>query len=151
KWRTRPAKLTREAHALPRSKSRTLTLREHARHGARGIRAIVEERRRPAESEHPPDEYLRCAAGEECERRRRGRVRRQRPDGGAFVDAAERRAEHLVPGTTVSPGDRERMNHRDHGETRAGGSVANRGPAAIGVPAEDAVVGKAEAPHFVRT
>src|SRR5262245_5437159 len=68
---------------------------------ARGIPAIVEEWRRPAESEHPPAEHLRCPAGEDSERRRRGGVRRECPDGGAFVDAAERRAEHLVPGTTV--------------------------------------------------
>ena len=143
--------LTREARALRHLKGCTLISREYARHGARGFRAIVEERRRPAEAEHPPAEYLRCAAGEDSERRRCGRVRRERPDSGAFVDAAERRAEHLVPGTTVSLGDHERMNHRDQGETRAGGGVANRGPTAIGVPAEDAVVGKAEAPHFVRT
>src|SRR5262249_32678925 len=32
------------------------------RHCVRGIRAIVEERRRPAEPKHPPAEYLRCPA-----------------------------------------------------------------------------------------
>jgi hypothetical protein len=47
----------------------------------------------------------------------------ERPDGGAFVNAAERRAEHLFPGTTVGPVD----------------------------PAEDALVGEAQAPHGVRT
>src|SRR5262245_36418400 len=83
-------------HALRRSKACALTPREHAGHAARGIRAIVEERRRPAEPEHPPAEHLRCAAGEDSERRRRWRVRRERPHGGAFVDAAKWRAEHFV-------------------------------------------------------
>src|SRR5262249_45543871 len=82
---------------LRRSKSCALTPREHARNGARGIRAIVEERRRPAEPEYPPAEYLRCAVGEDCERRRGGCVWRERTHGGAFVDAAERQAEHLIP------------------------------------------------------
>ena len=86
--------LMREARALRRSKGCALTPREHARHGARDVRAIVEERRRSAEPEHPPAEYLRCAAAEDSERRPRRRVRRERPDGGAFVDAAERRTEH---------------------------------------------------------
>jgi len=43
------------------------------------------------------------------------------------------------------------MNHGDDREARAGGGVADRGPATIGVPAEDALVGKAQAPHGVRT
>src|SRR5262249_61960535 len=114
-------------HARRRSKACALTPREHAGHAARGIRAIVEERRRPAESEHPPAEYLRCAAGKDSERRRRGRVRRQRPDSGAFVDAAERRAEQLVPGTTVGPPGHERMSPGDDRGTRAGGGVGGWG------------------------
>jgi len=133
------------------SKGCTLTSREHARHGAGAIRAIVEERRRPGEAENPPAEYLRCAAGEDSEGRRRGRVRRERPDGGAFVDATERRAENLVPGTTVSPVDHKRMNHGDDWEARAGRGVADRGPATIGVPAQDALLEEAQAPHGVRT
>src|SRR5262249_15077486 len=142
--------LTWEAHAR-RSKGCALTPREHARHCVRGIRAIVEERRRPAEPKHPPAEYLRCAAGEDSQRRRRGRGRRGRAPRRAVGDAAERRAEHLVPGTTVGPVHHERMNHGDDREARAGGGVANRGPATIGVPAEDALVGEAQAPNGVRT
>src|SRR6516164_11467337 len=93
----------------------------------------------------PPAEYLRCSVDEDPERRRRGRVRREQPDGGTFVDAAERRAEHLVPGTTAGPVDHERMNHGDDREARAGGGVANRGPATISEPAEDALSGQAQA------
>ena len=43
------------------------------------------------------------------------------------------------------------MNHGDDGEARAGSGVANRGPAAIGVPPEDALGGEAQAPHGIRT
>ena len=76
------------------SKSGALAAREDARYGARSFRPIVEERRRPAEPAHPPAEHLCRAAGENPEPRRTGRVRRERPDDRAFVDAAERRTEH---------------------------------------------------------
>ena len=84
----------REARALRRSKGCALTPREHARHGARSLGSIVEERRGMAEPAHPPAEHLCRAAGENPEPRRTGRVRRERPDDRAFVDAAERRTEH---------------------------------------------------------
>jgi hypothetical protein len=83
------------------SKSGALAAREDARYGARSFRPIVEERRRPAEPAHPPAEHPGRATSENPERRRTRRVRRERPDGGAFVDAAERRTQHLVSGTTV--------------------------------------------------
>jgi hypothetical protein len=98
--------------------------REHARYGARSLRTIVEERRRPVEPAHPPVEQLRRAAGEEPERRRRWRLRRERPDGGAFVDAAERRAEYRVPRAVVGLVVHEGMNHADDREARPGGGVA---------------------------
>src|SRR5262249_53202669 len=106
-----------------RSKSCALASREDARHGAWGICAIVEERRRPAQPEQPPTEYLGCAVCEDAERRRRGRIRRERPDGGAFVDAAAGQTEYVVTGTTVSPVGHERMNHGDDREARAGRGV----------------------------
>jgi hypothetical protein len=41
------------------------------------------------------------------------------------------------------------MNHADDREVRPGGGVGNRGPATIGVPAQN-FVGEAQAPHGVR-
>src|SRR5262249_4642410 len=79
------------------------------------------------------------------------RVRWEQPDGGTFVDAAELRAEHLVPGTTAGPVDHERMNPGDDREARAGGGVANQGPATISEPAEGALSGQAKAPHALCT
>src|SRR6516162_226249 len=131
------------------SKSGALAPREHARHGARSLRPIVEERRRPAEPAHAPAKHPRRAAGENPERRRIGRVRRERPDGGSFVDAAERRTQHLIPGTTVGLVIHEGMNYADDREARPGGGVRNRGPATIAVPAQN-LVGEAQTPHGVR-
>ena len=42
----------RQCRSIP--KSGALALREHARHGARSLRPIVEERRRPSKPAHPP-------------------------------------------------------------------------------------------------
>jgi len=70
---------------------------------------------------------------------------------GTLIDTAEGRAEHLVAGTTVATMDHERMNHGDDREARTGGGVADRGPATIGVPAQDPLVGQAQAPHGLRT
>src|SRR6516162_7541523 len=82
------------SQALHHSKGCALTPREHTRNGARGICMSVEERRRPTEPEHPPAEYLRCAAGQYSERWGRRRVRREGRDGGTLIDTAEGRAEH---------------------------------------------------------
>ena len=73
----------------------------------------------------------------------------ERPDGGTFVDAAERRTEHLVPGTTVGLVIHEGKNDADDREVRPGGGVGNRGPATIGVPAQN-LVREAQAPKGVR-
>ncbi len=73
---------------------------------------------------------------------------RERSDGGAFVDTAQGWAERLISGTTVNLVAHERMNQTDNWEARAN-SVANRGPATIGVPAED-LAGEAQAAHSVR-
>jgi hypothetical protein len=142
---------THSGVTLTQLKGCTLTPREHARHGAGAVHAIVEERRRPGEAENPPAEYFRCAAGEDSEGRRGGRVRRERPDGEAFVNAAERWAEHVVPGTTVGSMDHKRMNQGDDREARAGGGVADRSPATIAVPPEDTLVGEAQAPERIGT
>src|SRR5262252_3518329 len=111
---------------------------------------IVKERRRSAEPEHPPAEYLRRSAGEDPERRACGCVGRKRSDGGALVDTTERRAKQLVQGTTVGPVNHKRMDQGDDRKMWAGGGVANRCPATIGIPAQDALVGEAQAPHGVR-
>src|SRR5215813_9929089 len=140
--------LTWEAHAQRRSKGCALTPREHARRGARSVRAIVEERSRPSEAAHPPAEHLRCAADRDPERRRRGRRRRERPDGGAFVDSAKGRAEHHVSGMAVRLVVHETVDQSDQGDARARG-VADRGPATIGVPAVDSPVAEAQASHGV--
>jgi hypothetical protein len=109
---------------------------------------IVEERVWSAETSQPPAEKCRSAAGEEAERGRCRRVRRERPDGGALEDSAKRRAERLISGTAISIVVYERMNEADNWEARAG-SVADRGPATISVPAED-LTGEAQAAHSVR-
>jgi hypothetical protein len=51
------------------SKSGALAPREHARHGARSLRPIIEERCGVAEPAHPPTKHLCRAAGENGERR----------------------------------------------------------------------------------
>src|SRR5262245_3804973 len=103
---------------------------------------------RPSPSTHQPN-ICDARRTKNSERRRGGRVRRQRPDGGAFVDAADWRTEYLLSGTAVGAMNHERMNHGDNREVRAGGGVANRGSATIGIPAEDTLVGKAEASQGV--
>jgi hypothetical protein len=62
----------------PRLRRSKVCPREHARRGSRSVRAIVEERRRPAEPEQPPAEYLQCAPGERGHTGPRGKVRSQR-------------------------------------------------------------------------
>src|SRR6516225_4274535 len=128
-------------------KGGALARREHARHGERSVRIIVEERGRPTEPAQPPAENPRCAEGENVERGRRRRVRRERTDGGALVDSAKRRAERLISRTAVSLVADERMNEAYNRKARAG-SVADRGPATISVPAKD-LVGEAQAAHRV--
>src|SRR6185436_2052355 len=123
--------------------------REDARHGEWRVRMRVEERVRPAEPAQPPAEKLRYANGEEAERERRRRVRRERSDSGTLEDPAKRRAERIVPGTTASIVVHERMNDADNREARTGG-IADRGPATIRVPAED-LAGEMQAAHGVYT
>jgi hypothetical protein len=108
---------------------------------------IVEERVRPTESAQPPAEKRWYAEGDEAEPAWRRCVRRERPDGGALEDLAKGRAEHVISGT-VSIVAHERMNDADNREAWAG-SVADRGPATISVPAED-LAGEVQAAHSVR-
>jgi len=63
-------------------------------------------------------------------------------------DPAKRRAENLIPGTTISIVVHERMNDADNREARAG-SIGDRGPATVGIPAED-LAGEVQAAHRVR-
>jgi len=78
------------------------------------------------------------------------RIRRERPDGGAFVDTAEWWAERLVKRTIVGFVVNEGMNHADHREAWAGSGIGYRSPATIAVPAED-LLGEAYAPQGVHT
>src|SRR6185369_2138071 len=105
-----------------------LARREDVRHGEWRVRMHVEERVRPAESAQPPAEKLRYANGEEAERERRRRIRRERSDGGSLEDPAKRCAERIVPGTTTGIVVHERMNDADNREARTGG-IADRAPA----------------------
>lgn len=109
---------------------------------------IVEEGVRSAEAAHPPTENPRHAEKREPERAPRGRVRRERPDGGPLKDSAERNAEYLISEGAIGIVAYEGMNEGDNWETRAGG-VANRGPAAICIPAEN-LVGEVYAAYGVR-
>jgi hypothetical protein len=68
---------------------------------------------------------------------------------GGSGPAAERWTQHRVSGTTVGLVVHEGMNHADDREAQPGGGIGNRGPAAIGVPAQD-LVGEAQAPHGLR-
>src|SRR5215831_17411005 len=108
--------LTWEAHAQCRSKGCALTPREHARHGAWSVRAIVEERSRPSEAAHPPAEHLRCAADGDPKRRRR-----EWADGATFVDSAKGRAKHHVSGMATRLVVHETMYQSDQRDARAGG------------------------------
>lgn len=125
------------ASGLEGSKGSTFARREHARHRARKVRNIVEERVRPMKPARPPAEHFRCAAGEDSQRRRRRRAGRERPEGGAFVDAAQRRAQRFVAGMAAGFAVHERMNESDDGEARTGGGIGDRRTATIGVPAQD--------------
>src|SRR5262245_44630356 len=125
-----------------------LARRKHAGDGARSA-PIVEEGVWPAKSAQPPAEKTCCAAGEEPERWRCSGIGRERPYGRAFVDAAQGRAEHMIPGAACSLMIHERVNQADNGEARAR-RVADRRPATLGVPAEDPA-GEAQATHGIRT
>lgn len=92
----------------------------------------------------PPAENLCGAAKRDLRRDWRGRVRRERPDGGLFVDAAERRPKHVIQALVVD----ERMNEADDWEARPR-SVTDRGPATIRVPAED-LAGEVQAAQSIR-
>src|SRR5262245_47207795 len=74
---------------------------------------------------------------------------RERPDSGTFENAAKRRAEHSVAGTTVAIVVHEGMNDGDDREARACSGVGQGSPATLRVPAED-LVGEREAAHRVR-
>lgn len=107
----------------------------------------VEKRVWPAEPTHPPAEKPRYAERKQPERGRLGRVRRERPDSGALKESAAWCAERLVSGTTIGIVAHEGMNDANNREARAG-SVADRGPATFGVPAEHHV-GEMQAAHGV--
>src|SRR5262249_60012200 len=92
------------------SQGGALARRKHARHGAWGVRTIIEERALPPEPVQPPPKHLRCAADEDPERRRRGRIRWEPPDCRALVYAAERRGEHPGARTAVGAVGPERKN-----------------------------------------
>jgi hypothetical protein len=97
---------------------------------------IVEERVRSAEPAYPPAKKRWHSEGNKPERTRRGRVRRQRADGGALEDPAKRCAEHLISGKAISIVAHERMNEADNREARPGG-VGDWCPATLSVPAVD--------------
>jgi hypothetical protein len=109
---------------------------------------IVEERVGPAEAAQPPAEKRWHAEGNEAQRARRRRVRRERPGRGALEDSTKGSAEHLISGTTAGIEAHERMNESDNREARTG-SVADRGAATISVPTED-LAGEMQAAHRVR-
>ena len=131
-----------------RSKGGALALREQARRRAWSLRLVVEKWCRPSEPADPPAKHHGRAASEDPERRRRSRIRRERPDGGAFEDAAERQAEDLVSGTTVGLVVHERMNDGDDREARSCGGVGDRSPTTIRVPPKD-LVGERQTPHRI--
>src|SRR5579862_5194361 len=112
------------------SKSGALARREDARRRDRSAGTIVEERVRPAEPAPPPAERLRGAKNKKAERRRCGRIRRQRPGGGALVDATQRRAknliEYLVPGRAFNPDADEGVDEADNRYTGAESGIRNR-------------------------
>jgi len=128
-------------------KGNALTRRKYVRHGEWSIRMIVEERVRLTEPAQPPAEKRWYTEGDEAERARRRRVRRERPYGGALEDSAKGRAKHLISGTAISIMAHERMNEADNRKARTG-TVADWGPATISVPAED-VAGEVQAAHGV--
>src|SRR5207249_3280247 len=134
----------RAIHAVQRG---ALTRCEYARRGEGRVRLLVEKRVRPTEAAHPPAEQLQHAERNEPERERRGRVRRQRADGGALKYPTERRAECLVAATLVGIVIHKAMNEADHREARPG-RVADRRPATIRVPAID-VFGEVKTAHGV--
>ena len=125
-----------------------LAARERAWHRARRLCPIVKERRPLAEPSHPPAEHHRRAAAESSQGRWTWCARCERPDGRAFVTAAERWAQNFVAGPIAARVVHEGMNHADDREARAGGSVGNRSVATCGVPAQD-LVGELETPHGV--
>ena len=129
-------------------KSSALTRRKYARRGEWSVRMIVEERVRPTEPAQPPAEKRWHAEGNETQRARRRRVRRERSDRGALEDSAKGRAEHFISGRAVSIKAHERMNESDNREARTG-RVADWGAATIGVPTED-LAGEMQAAHRVR-
>src|SRR5262245_20213533 len=75
-------------------------------------------------------------------------MQRERSDSGTFENAAKRRAEHRVAGTTVALVVHEGMNDGDDREARACRGVGHRSLATLRVAAED-FVGEREAPHRV--
>ena len=110
---------------------------------------IVEERIRPTEPAQPPAEKRGYAERDETGRARGRCVRRKWPDGGALEESAKGRPEQIIPGTATSfTMAHERMNEANNREARAG-SIADGGPATIGVPAED-LAGEVQAAHGVR-
>jgi hypothetical protein len=64
-------------------------------------------------------------------------VRRQRPEGGAFVDSAEWWAERLVKRTNIGFVVDEGMNEADDREAWTGSGIGYRSAATVAVPAED--------------
>ena len=95
---------------------------------------IVEEWVRTAKPAQPPAENSWYAEGDQAERKRWRRVRRQRTERGTLEDSATGRAKHLIPGTAKRILAHERMDETDNGEARAG-RVTNRGQATLRVPA----------------
>jgi hypothetical protein len=140
-----PARMT--VHGII-GKSSALTRRKYARLGEWSVGMIVEQRVGPTEPAQPPAEKRWHAQGNEAQRARRRRVRRQRPDRGALEDSAKGRAERLIPGTAVSIKAHERMNEADNREARTG-RVADWGAATISIPTEDPA-GEMQAAYRVR-
>src|SRR5262249_62381031 len=66
------------------------------------------------------------------------------------IDSAKGRTEHQIAGTAVRLMVHETMNQREHRKARVDGRVADRGPATIGVPADD-LAGEAYAAQGLRT
>src|SRR5262249_11545229 len=71
-------------------------------------------------------------------------------DGGAFVDAAEWWAEHLVKRTIVGFMGDEGINQADDREAWVGSGIGYRGTATWSIPAED-LLGQAYPPTAVHT
>jgi hypothetical protein len=124
-----------------------LTRRKYARRREWRVRTIVEERVRPREPTQPPAEKRWRG-----ERRARASAVEARSAGaaecGALEDSAKGRAEHLISRSAVGIMAHESMNEAHDREARAG-SVGDRSPAAIGVPAED-LAGEMQAAHGIR-